>query len=181
MRRAPRGSRRGFSHVSTTLEAAAIMGWFAIAVVSEKKLDEAVTNRRAVESSAQDSAHASGASCSSQSNDRAVGDATPKSTVSIGPSTNLGLDPSKMPSVGALGLSHSDAFPSESAPIKVASVTSRSTASASDERGGEESAGSYRAERKVACQEPPPLKKSALDAAGPLRESLWEKNLRGYR
>ena len=44
-----RARARGFSHVSTTLEAAAIMGWFALAVVSEKHLDDAVTARRASE------------------------------------------------------------------------------------------------------------------------------------
>jgi hypothetical protein len=173
-----RARARGFSHVSTTLEAAAIMGWFAIAVISEKKLDDAVTNRRAVEASAQDSAHASGGACKNEAIDNAVGEAKPKANVQIKSDAKLGLEDSKLPQTQQLGFSHAQAFPAQKAPIKVASVVSRSKNEEAENGGG-----NFVGERQVSCQESPPRENAsnAAQAIEPLRQKLWDKNLKGYR
>ncbi len=47
---------RGFSHVSQTIEAAAIMGWFVILVLGEKYVSDATMARRRTEISVQESA-----------------------------------------------------------------------------------------------------------------------------
>lgn len=172
-----RGRRRGFSHVSTTLEAAAIMGWFAIAVIAEKKLDDAVTNRRAVENSAQDSAHASASGCKTESIDSAVGDAKPKARVQIKSDAKLGLEDAKLPQTQPLGFSHEQAFPATKSPIKVANVVSKAKNEEAD------NGGDFIGERQVSCQESPPRENAsnAEQAIQPLRQKLWDKNLKGYR
>lgn len=54
-----RGRRRGFSHVTQTIEAAAVMGWFVILVLGEKYLGDATASRRSAEVSVQESVVAS--------------------------------------------------------------------------------------------------------------------------
>src|SRR5215472_2347537 len=51
--RGRRWRTRGFSHVATTIEAAAVMGWFVILILGEKYLSDATTARRAAENTAQ--------------------------------------------------------------------------------------------------------------------------------
>jgi hypothetical protein len=43
----------GFSHIALTIEAAGVMGWFVMTVLSEKYLNDATTSRRAAENAAE--------------------------------------------------------------------------------------------------------------------------------
>ncbi len=56
-----RARQRGFSHVATTLEAAAVLGWLVVLVLGEKLINDAVTARRAVEDTAEQSSVAAAA------------------------------------------------------------------------------------------------------------------------
>src|ERR1700735_3890618 len=47
--------RRGFSHVTLTIEAAGVMLWYAVTILSQKYLNDATTSRRAAENAAQQS------------------------------------------------------------------------------------------------------------------------------
>lgn len=47
---------RGFSHISMTIEAAGVMGWFVMTVLSEKYLNDATTSRRTAENAAEQAA-----------------------------------------------------------------------------------------------------------------------------
>jgi hypothetical protein len=49
----------GFSHIATTLETAAVMGWFVVLILGEKYMDDATRARRSAESSAEQSASVS--------------------------------------------------------------------------------------------------------------------------
>ncbi len=171
-----RARSRGFSHLSTTLEAAAIMGWFAVAVASEKRLDNAVIARRAAESSAQDTVHGSAGACASQPVDHTLGDVRPKATVQIDESPTLGLQESALPSIAALGWQNGQAFPSQKAPIKQAKVSARATSEGDDGTGG----GNFAGTRNLTCMEKPPKSNSPTAAVSPLRQKLWEQNLKGY-
>lgn len=157
--------QRGFSHVSTTLEAAAIMGWFAVAIVSEKHLDDAVTSRRASETSAEESAHGSAAAGAAKPIEESVGEARPRASVVMESADKLGVDDGAMPSLGALGVSPSAAFSSQRSPMKRAVATSRTN-------------GSFHAERAIVAQEPAPS--ATAPQIAPLRSTLWNQHLKGY-
>jgi len=50
---------RGFSHIAMTIEAAGVMGWFVMTVLSEKYLSDATTSRRTAENAAEQASVAS--------------------------------------------------------------------------------------------------------------------------
>lgn len=160
-----RARMRGFSHVSTTLEAAAIMGWFALMVISEKHLDDAVTARRASENSAETSAHGSAAAGASQLVQTAVGEAQPTANGAIDTSENLGLGNGSMPSLSAVGIDPTKAFPSQRAPMKSAQVVAKTN-------------GAYAVARSLAAQDPLPV--ATTPQVAPLRTTLWTEHLMGY-
>jgi hypothetical protein len=160
-----RARSRGFSHVSTTLEAAAIMGWFAVAVISEKHLDDAVTARRASETSAQESAHGSAASAKSQPVENAVGEARPQTSVSIGSSDKLGVNDQSLPSLNEIGWTKSKAFNSQQTPLKHAAANAKTN-------------GAFPAARQISCQdEAPSSTKPQIES---FRSTLWDTHLKGY-
>jgi len=54
--------QRGFSHISLTIEAAGVMGWFVMTILSQKYLNDAATSRRAAENAAEQGSVASASS-----------------------------------------------------------------------------------------------------------------------
>lgn len=160
-----RARKRGFSHVSTTLEAAAIMGWFALSVIAEKKLDDAVTARRASESSAEVSVHSSAAAATSRIVQAPVGEARPSTHALIAKQDKLGPSNDAMPSLGAVSIDPANAFPHQRAPIQSAQVQAMTN-------------GAFSVTRSMAAADPLPA--AITPQIAPLRTTLWTEHVMGY-
>lgn len=159
-----RARSRGFSHVSTTLEAALILGWFAVCVAGEKRLADTVTTRRVATASAEQSVHASVASCTSKSSAAPIGELQPSVHASLGSADRLGLESSALPTVETLGLSSARTFGAQHMPLRDAT--------------GSASAGNVAVARKLSCEDVMPT--SPKPPVEQLRTKIWEENLRGY-
>ncbi|MBS2015303.1 MAG: hypothetical protein JST00_20620 [Deltaproteobacteria bacterium] len=168
-RRLSRARARGFSHVSTTLEAAMIMGWFALVVASEKRLDDAVTARRAVENAATASAHASAGSCVMHPVQAPVGAAQPASAVRIAQEERLGVPDLALPPVQLLGVAVPHAFPSQQTPLRHATATATTV---------NHDGAPLTATRQVSCEDLPPP--SPIPRVAGLRTAIWARNVMGY-
>lgn len=164
-----RARTRGFSHVSTTLEAAAIMAWFALVVTAERRLDDAVTARRAAEDAASASAHVSAGSCVTRPVQAAVGEAHPVAVVRIAQEERLGLPDVALPPVQLLGVAVPHAFPSQQAPLRHATATATTV-----NRDG----APLTATRQISCEDVPPL--TPIPRVAGLRTLIWARNVMGY-
>lgn len=178
MRTRSSGRSRGFSHVSTTLEAAAIMGWFVILVLGEKLVSDSTTARRAVEDTAEQSAVASSAAyCESNVVlTQSVGGVGPRGSVNVG--AHGGLDISNLVSLLAgLGLGSQRTF--QLFTLKLQSTTAR--AEQGDVHGAPQVGGAtydFYGERTRACQErPKDVPETSIDQ---YRKSIFNKNILGY-
>lgn len=157
------------THVSTTLEAAAIMAWFALVVTAERRLDDAVTTRRAVEDAAAASAHASAGSCVMHPVNAPVSTVQPASAVRIGQEERLGVPDLVLPPVQILGVAVPHAFPSQQTPLRHATAT----ATAVNRDGAV-----LTATRQMSCEDLPPL--TPIPRVGGLRTVIWTRNVMGY-
>lgn len=165
-RRARRRARSGgFSHVSTTLEAAAILGWFALVVTAEKKLDDAVTSRRSVEDSATATAHASAGQCGAAPIATPVGDVTPRPAVVISHEDRLGVPDLALPAVETVGLTRQLTFRAQQTPLARANAVAREGTK-------------FTAQRKVYCEDKAPA--TPIPPVAPERTMVWMRNVMGY-
>ena len=174
-----RARGRGFSHVSMTLEAAAVMGWFAVCVIGEKYLADGAHARRDAETSAQQSSIASATSyCegggAAGAASSASGDLS-KVTSSLSTFQNGSFSISSIVSiVMGLGLGGQSTFSLYSDPFQGAGAK----ASESTTGGGPHT---FRADRSLAC-----LERSKDTPASPemslsqYRMSIFGTNVQGY-
>lgn len=175
---AKRSRRRGFSHVSTTLEAAAVLGWLVVLVLGEKLINDAVTARRAVEDTAEQSSVAAAAAyCETN---RTVGSTIP-GTAAGGMTfavTDGRLDIQNLLSLlTGLGIGAQRTMPLYTLPLR--SSTSRAAQGevhADPLVGGGTYA--FQGERSLACQE------RAVDvpqnSIADYRKSIFDTNIAGF-
>lgn len=178
-----KNGQRGFSHVSTMLETAAIVGWFAVVLAGEKRLDSAVTARRAVEIGAQDSASVSAARCQSFPVTPALGDVSASAKVNVASVDRLGLETAALPFVPSMAVSYPEAFHAQQTPLRhTASSALNARLQAEDGPDGTADDVLHRvsATRQLSCQDIPQATPTADEPIRRLRSAIWERNLRGY-
>ena len=154
------------SQVSTLLETAAIIGWFAVVLAGTKRLDNAVTARRMAETGAENAATISGARC--------------ENAASI---DRLGLETTSLPFVPQVGLAYPETFPAQQTPLRHA-VSKKWNVRVQPEDLPDGTAENVlhgvTATRQLSCQDIPPPHPTADARIQQLRSQIWMRNLRGY-
>lgn len=164
-RRRSRVRARGVSHVSTVLEASAVMGWFVVLILGERAVSNAAAARRAAEQASQTSAATASASyCAAPG-----GEASPETAVRVTLAPGGKLDiAGGLGALSGLGLGAQRTFAYYERPL--ANVQTSASSIAGDR--------TFTAERALGCLERP------LDAPrGSLalyRAPIWTTNLMGY-
>jgi hypothetical protein len=169
-----RRASRGVSPVSTVLEAAMVMGWFAILVLGERAVSSAADARRSAETAAEQSSTQSSAGYCTPS---AVTIGTARAAASVTSSTkpNVSIAISLISALGgATGARTWQYYVKALVTVQV-----KSTATASPVPGDNDpSDRTFEADRRQGCLEKPlDLPKGTMDV---YRHVFWIKNLMGY-
>jgi hypothetical protein len=184
VRRFKRKTRqRGLSHIATTLEAAMIMGGLAVLVAGQKRLDSAITARRAVEISAQDSATSAAAECQGKASEQWLGEIGATSKMNFASVDLLGLPNGALPVTQPLGISHPQAFHAQQTPLRHTTSLGLSTRTqAHDNADGTttEEVHTVASQRQLSCQDIPQPTTTPDARIRSLRSPLWTRNLMGY-
>ncbi len=178
--------RRGFSHVTLTIEAAGVMLWYAVTILSQKYLNDATTSRRAAENAAQQSAVQSASSnCqgggSAQST---LGNFSASGSANIFSNGMPQLTPAQIPSIiSMIGISSSAL---QTLPVYFNQFqSSQATTSAGPVKNlapnNQVTSGTFQGVRNMACLE------KSLDSPGApwttimqARQSVFLTNILGY-
>jgi hypothetical protein len=176
-----RARSRGFSHVTQTIEAAAVMAWFVLLVIGEKFVGDATSARRSTEDAVKQSSVSS--ECQTATYGVPLPGAVPvTATLGIGINGVPQLTSSEIPSIIAgLGLTSLRTLPVYFKPFQ--STTAR--AAALEVTAGAPlnfRSGTFEGVRSLACLEP------SLDSPGApwvnieaSRTMIYVQNVLGYR
>jgi len=172
--------KRGFSHVSMTLEAAAVMGWFVVLVLGEKYVGDATSARRAAEDSVEQSSVASAMSyCAGGGAGASAGSAAAPVQGSADVRQNGKLSISSVLSIIAgLGLGSQKSFPLYTEPFQGAFATA-SSGGVTPHRLVGEGTHTFSGNRNLACLEPPKAVSPIPDLLS-YRSSIFDTTVRGY-
>jgi hypothetical protein len=172
------------NHAVNVLEAAGIMGWFAICCTGQKYLDDGVRSRRAAEESAQVSSTTSALSfcLGTSAPSIAIGDVVARGTLgSVGtgaPDLTAKVVP---PVIGVLGISGAmPTLPVYFKPFEAASArASVAPATAAEPLGF--TSGVFEGQRVAACLEKSlAIPGPAIVQIAPVRQAIFLKNVAGY-
>lgn len=169
-----RRARRGVSPVSTVLEAAMVMGWFAVLVLGERAVSSAADARRSAENAAeQSSTQSSAAYCAPAAVTLGAARAVPSVTPSGKPNVSIAI--SLISTLGGTAGARTWQYYVKA----LVTVRVKSTATASPTPGDNDpSDNTFEAVRRQGCLEKPlDLPKGTMDA---YRQVFWIKNLMGY-
>ncbi|WP_394822992.1 hypothetical protein [Pendulispora albinea] len=173
---ARRARQRGFSHVSMTVEAAAVMAWFAVLVLGEKYVGDATSARRGAEDAVQQSSVQSAMNY-------CQGSANPSSAVQ-NLQSNLSVRPNgKLPAsqivslIAGMGIGSEKTFPIYLEPFTGAFATS-SVGGVTPHRLVGQGTHTFTGDRSMACLERP--KDSPLPSINLYRTSIFGTTIRGY-
>ncbi len=173
-----RRGQRGFSHITTTLEAAAVLGWFVIFILGEKLLSDSVTARRSVEDTAEQSSVAAAAQyCESQAVVAStIPGASPTGTTGVHSNGKLDIQ-NLLSLIAGLGIGSQRTMTLYTAPLQA--TTSRigqgGVQGAAAVGGGSHT---FYAERSLACQErPKDVSQTSIDQ---YRKSIFDINIAGF-
>jgi len=159
--------------VSNVLEAAMVMGWFAILVLGERSGSSATDARRYAETSAEQTATASSANQCQPQQVNVMNATSSPSVISNGKPQVAAA----VALIQALGLGQQRTFPNYIKPLLNVLVSSKSIA---DAVPGEVNPGgkSFEGFRNLGCSEKPlDTPKGSMDQ---YRQRLWQLNLEGY-
>lgn len=160
-----------------------VVTWFGVTIAGAKYLDSTITQRRAVENAAQDSARSSASPCQSLPTASNLGSVGATSSVSLASVERLGLDSALLPPVPILGVSYQQAFPSQLTPLRHTTsmaVSSRVQNQDLPTGGVTPTVKTITASRQQNCQDIPqivPLPDVNIKA---LSTTIWTRNVLGY-
>jgi hypothetical protein len=174
---------RGFSHISMTMEAAGVMGWFVVLVLSEKYMNDASTSRRAAETSAQQSSVSSAMSnCQGGSQPATAGSITAQTSTNMFSNGMPQLTPAQIPPIlSVVGVSSLQTLPNYFKPFQ--GTQAQGTASPVTDKAprNQTTSGQFTGVSNMACLEKP------LDTPGApwpsietARIQVFVKNIAGY-
>ncbi|WP_394836792.1 hypothetical protein LVJ94_07775 [Pendulispora rubella] len=173
-----RARKRGFSHVSMTLEAAAVMVWFVVLVLGEKYVGDATTARRRAEDSVQQSSIANAMSyCSGGAASAASSSAGGvPSSLQVRPQGNLNV--SQIFAILALfGIGHERTYPVYTEPLRGTFANASSGGVTPHQLVGE-GTHTFTGNRALACLER--SKDSPIPSINQYRGSIFDTTIRGY-
>lgn len=169
---------RGFSHVGTTLEAAAIMGWFVVLVLGEKFLNDAATARRSAEGAVQQTVVSTATSYCQGGALAAQDVGGPTAHGGAQSVTNGALSVGDLLSLfKGLGFGQQPTFSLYSDPLQATTVNGQTTGVRPHPLVGSGSH-DFKAIRSLACLEKP--KDSPKPSLEPYRTTIFDLNIRGY-
>lgn len=178
-----RARQRGFTNAPQMFELAAVVTWFGVTMAGAKYLDSTITQRRAAESAAQDSIHASASPCQSLPTGLDLGAVGATSKVNLASVDTLGLESALLPPVPILGVSYQHAFPSQQTPLRhttTMAVSSRTQTEDVPNGGTVETVKTVGATRQLSCQDvPQPIPSPDLNIKS-LSTVIWTRNVMGY-
>jgi hypothetical protein len=178
-----RSRQRGFSSAPQIFELAMVVTWFGVTMAGSKYLDNTITQRRAAESAAQDSIHASASPCQSLPAGMNLGSIGATSQVNLASIDSLGLETAMLPPVPALGVSYQQAFPSQQTPLRhttSSAVSTRTQAEDLPNGAVTQSVKTVLATRQLSCQDiPQPTPTPDLNIKA-LSTTIWTRNVMGY-
>jgi hypothetical protein len=176
--------QRGFSHISLTIEAAGVMGWFVMTILSQKYLNDAATSRRAAENAAEQGSVASASSfCqgggSAQST---LGKFSASGSASVFSNGMPQLTPAQIPSlISMVGISSLQTLPVYFKQFQGSQTSTTAGAVTSVAPHNAVTSGSFQGVRNMACLE------KSLDSAGApwigiltARQNVFTTNIQGY-
>ena len=176
--------KRGFSHIAMTLEAAGVMGWFVITVLSQKYLGDATTSRRTAENAAMQGSVASASSnCQGGGNAQSsLGSFSASGSASIFSNGMPQLTPAQIPSIiSMIGVSSLQTLPVYFNQFQGSQTSTTAAAVTSMAPKNHVTSGQFQGVRNMACLEKP------LDSPGapwigimPARQNVFTTNIQGY-
>lgn len=175
--------RRGFSSASHVLELTLITLWFGGTMAGAKYLDSTITQRRAAESSAQDSIHASASACQGLPTGSTLGSIGATSSVNLASVDEMGLESALLPPVQFIGLTQQHAFPSQQTPLRHTTTSAVSTRLQREDLPNgavTESVKTVLATRQLNCQDVPQPIPSPDPNIKSLSSIIWMRNVMGY-
>jgi hypothetical protein len=175
---------RGFSHISLTIEAAGVMGWFVMTVLSEKYLNDATTSRRAAENAAEQ-ASVSNASSFCQGGGAAsntLGNFEAHGSSDVFSNGMPQLTPAQIPSlISMVGISSLKTLPVYFQQFQGSKTSTTAQAVTSTAPHNQVTSGQFQGVRDLAC-----LEKSLESPGAPwlsiaeARQNVFTTNIQGY-
>jgi hypothetical protein len=175
---------RGFSHISLTIEAAGVMAWFVMTVLSEKYLNDATTSRRAAENAAEQAtvSSASGFCQGSGSATNTLGKFSASGSTSMFSNGMPQLTPAQIPSlISMIGVSSLSSLPVYFKQFQGSQTKTTAGAVTSTAPHNTVTSGTFQGVRDMACLE------KSLDTPGApwiniqnARQQVFTTNIQGY-
>ncbi|WP_394847127.1 hypothetical protein LZC95_06615 [Pendulispora brunnea] len=169
--------KRGFSHISMTLEAAAVMVWFVVLVLGEKYVGDATSARRQAEDSVQQSSIANAMSyCSGAGAATSAASGGVPSSLQVRPQGNLSV--SQIFAILALfGIGHERTYPVYTEPLR-GTFANASVGGVTPHQLVGEGTHTFTGNRALACLER--SKDTPVPSINQYRGSIFNTTIRGY-
>lgn len=179
-----RANRRGVAMMPTyALELVLLTTWFGGTIAGAKYLDSTISQRRAAETSAQDSIHASASPCQGLPAGVELGTIGATSNVNLASVDSMGLESALLPPVEFIGVSRQQAFPSQQSPLRhttSSAISSRLQTEDLPNGAAVQTVKNVIATRQLSCQDIPQPIPSPAPNIKALSSAIWMRNVMGY-